>query len=203
MNGISHKPVYVEELLEKKRRPVAAPAVPRETAFGCPRDFLDNRFVYVVLSPRARGLSVGVNMNPDRLCDFDCIYCEVNRSKPSRETELDTAVMAHELERTLAFVASPQFRELSPYHNLPAELLRLHHVTISGDGEPTLSPYFLDAVRYSRKVGYNSVQAATNGIEFAKSWGSSLASGSSPTSSESVDITPSSMPKAPLWRANL
>src|SRR6476659_3003086 len=32
-----------------------------------------------------------------------------------------------------------------------------------------MSPYFLDAVRYSRKVGYNSVQAATNGIEFAKS----------------------------------
>jgi uncharacterized radical SAM superfamily Fe-S cluster-containing enzyme len=41
-------------------------------------------------------------------------------------------------------------------------------VQFSG-GEPTLSPYFLDAVRYSRHVGYTSVQAATNGIEFAKS----------------------------------
>jgi len=41
-------------------------------------------------------------------------------------------------------------------------------VQFSG-GEPTLSPYFLDAVKYARKVGYNSVQAATNGIEFAKS----------------------------------
>jgi uncharacterized radical SAM superfamily Fe-S cluster-containing enzyme len=41
-------------------------------------------------------------------------------------------------------------------------------VQFSG-GEPTMSPYFLDAVAYSRKVGYNSVQAATNGIEFAKS----------------------------------
>jgi uncharacterized radical SAM superfamily Fe-S cluster-containing enzyme len=41
-------------------------------------------------------------------------------------------------------------------------------VQFSG-GEPTISPYFLDAVRYSRKVGYTSVQAATNGIEFAKS----------------------------------
>jgi uncharacterized radical SAM superfamily Fe-S cluster-containing enzyme len=41
-------------------------------------------------------------------------------------------------------------------------------VQFSG-GEPTLSPYFLDAVRYCKKVGYNSVQAATNGIEFAKS----------------------------------
>jgi 7,8-dihydro-6-hydroxymethylpterin dimethyltransferase len=41
-------------------------------------------------------------------------------------------------------------------------------VQFSG-GEPTMSPYFLDAVRYARKVGYNSVQAATNGIEFAQS----------------------------------
>jgi uncharacterized radical SAM superfamily Fe-S cluster-containing enzyme len=41
-------------------------------------------------------------------------------------------------------------------------------VQFSG-GEPTLSPYFLDAIRYARQVGYNSVQAATNGIEFAKS----------------------------------
>jgi uncharacterized radical SAM superfamily Fe-S cluster-containing enzyme len=42
-------------------------------------------------------------------------------------------------------------------------------VQFSG-GEPTLSPYFVDAVRYAREVGYNSVQAATNGIEFAKSF---------------------------------
>ena len=41
-------------------------------------------------------------------------------------------------------------------------------VQFSG-GEPTMSPYFIDAVRYARKLGYNSVQAATNGIEFAKS----------------------------------
>jgi uncharacterized radical SAM superfamily Fe-S cluster-containing enzyme len=41
-------------------------------------------------------------------------------------------------------------------------------VQFSG-GEPTMSPYFLDAIRYARKLGYNSVQAATNGIEFAQS----------------------------------
>ncbi|MDQ3755232.1 MAG: radical SAM protein [Acidobacteriota bacterium] len=41
-------------------------------------------------------------------------------------------------------------------------------VQFSG-GEPTISPCFIDAIKYSRKVGYNSVQCATNGIEFAKS----------------------------------
>src|SRR3712207_7388309 len=40
-------------------------------------------------------------------------------------------------------------------------------VQFSG-GEPTISPHFIEAIRYSRKVGYNSVQCATNGIEFAK-----------------------------------
>ena len=41
-------------------------------------------------------------------------------------------------------------------------------VQFSG-GEPTMSPFFLKAVNYARSIGYNSVQAATNGIEFAKS----------------------------------
>ncbi len=40
-------------------------------------------------------------------------------------------------------------------------------VQFSG-GEPTLSPYFIDAIAYARKVGFNSVQAATNGVDFAK-----------------------------------
>lgn len=42
-------------------------------------------------------------------------------------------------------------------------------VQFSG-GEPTMSPHFLDAIRYARELGYNSIQAATNGIEFAKSF---------------------------------
>ena len=41
-------------------------------------------------------------------------------------------------------------------------------VQFSG-GEPTLSPHFLEAIRYARQVGYRVIQAATNGIEFAKS----------------------------------
>ena len=41
-------------------------------------------------------------------------------------------------------------------------------VQFSG-GEPTISPHFFRAVKYARRIGYNSVQAATNGIEFAKS----------------------------------
>ena len=120
---------------------------PTDTAFGCPRDFLANRFVYTVVSSRARGLSVGVNMNPDKYCNFDCAYCEVNRDEPSREATLDVAVMAEELEHTLGLVESGQIRERSYYRNVPDELLKLRHVALSGDGEPTLCPCFVEAVQ--------------------------------------------------------
>jgi wyosine [tRNA(Phe)-imidazoG37] synthetase (radical SAM superfamily) len=117
-----------------------------ETAFGYARDFLTNRFVYVVVSPRAHGLSVGINMNPDKRCNFDCVYCEVNRSTPPREQHLDVPVMVRELQQTLALVRDGRLQGVSSLRSLPEELLRLRHVTLSGDGEPTLCPNFSDAV---------------------------------------------------------
>jgi len=116
------------------------------TAFAQPRDFLENRFVYLTISPRARGLSIGINLNPDRKCNFDCIYCEVNRTAPVEDTEIDCDVAAAELEQTLRLVQSGSLRLLRPYHNLPQNLLELRHVALSGDGEPTMSPKFLETV---------------------------------------------------------
>lgn len=116
------------------------------TAFGCPRDFLGNRFVYAVISPRARGLSVGLNLNPDKLCNFDCIYCEVDRSEPPAESRLDIPVMMAELDQTLAMVHSGEILRQPCYRSAPPELLQLRHVTLSGDGEPTLCPVFYAAI---------------------------------------------------------
>jgi wyosine [tRNA(Phe)-imidazoG37] synthetase (radical SAM superfamily) len=132
--------------LERRQRPLAIPIIEAETAFGHPRDFLDNSFVYLVVSPRARGLSVGVNLNPDKWCNFDCIYCEVHRNTPSREQRLNVDVMAAELRKTLAFVYDGRMRERPGYENLPEELIQLRHVTLSGDGEPTLAPNFIEAI---------------------------------------------------------
>jgi wyosine [tRNA(Phe)-imidazoG37] synthetase (radical SAM superfamily) len=119
---------------------------PAATAFGSPRDFLNNRFVYVAISPRAGGLCVGVNMNPDRRCNFDCVYCEVDRQTPSKEQSLDIAVMAVELERTLGLVHTGGIRGHQAYSSLPEEVLKLRHVALSGDGEPTLCPNFAEAL---------------------------------------------------------
>lgn len=122
-------------------------AAPAATAFGCPRNFLDNRFVYTVVSARARGLSIGINMNPDRFCNFDCVYCEVDRGLPVLDQKLDAAVMAEELDQTLFLVRSGKIREHPAYSGLSDELLQLRHVALSGDGEPTVSPNFAEAIQ--------------------------------------------------------
>ena len=139
----------------------------RETAFDRPRDWLGNRFVYAVISSRAGGLSLGVNMNPSRLCNFDCSYCEVDRRAPSSEKQLLVDVMATELHRTLLSVRQGHLRSRPWYHSLPAELLQLRHVALSGDGEPTLAPNFVEAVQAVARVralgGFFKVVLLTNG----------------------------------------
>src|SRR5258708_3607932 len=46
------------------------------------RDFAENVYVYAVVSRRSKGVSVGLNLNPDKVCNFDCVYCQVDRTTP-------------------------------------------------------------------------------------------------------------------------
>ena len=85
-------------------------------------------------------------MNPDKNCNFNCVYCEVHRNGEER-IELDVDQMAEELTATLALVRAERLRERPWYRNLPDELLQLRHVALSGDGEPTLSPRFAEALQ--------------------------------------------------------
>jgi wyosine [tRNA(Phe)-imidazoG37] synthetase (radical SAM superfamily) len=127
-----------------------------------PREFLHHRFTYVVISPRARGLSVGVNLNPDKRCQFNCLYCEVDRAASPSGPDLDVGIMAGELKKTLDYVRDGRLRELHAYRNVPDELLQLRHVALSGDGEPTLAPNFAEALQAVMHV------RALSGLPFFK-----------------------------------
>jgi len=118
-----------------------------EVAFGYPRDFLDNKFVYLVISPRAHGLSIGVNVNPVAKCNLHCLYCEVNRNRQTKDEEFEVNRMAMELGQTLELAQGGWLRQWQRYAKLPPDLLEVRHVALSGDGEPTLSPHFLEATR--------------------------------------------------------
>ncbi len=122
-------------------------AISHEAAFGYPRDFLQNRFVYLVISPRARGLSVGINVNPIVKCNFHCLYCEVDRTLAPQATQLDIDRMATELNQTLELANAGWLRQWPRYANLPENLLQVRHVALSGDGEPTLASQFVEAMQ--------------------------------------------------------
>src|SRR5271166_5872559 len=70
------------------------------------RQFDQNLYVYPVLSRRSRGISVGINLNPDQVCNFDCVYCQVDRRKTSQVTDVDEEQLLQELEATLELVLS-------------------------------------------------------------------------------------------------
>jgi wyosine [tRNA(Phe)-imidazoG37] synthetase (radical SAM superfamily) len=90
---------------------------------------------------------VGVNLNPERRCNFDCLYCEVPRPLPGGNPPVDVEVMAAEVERTLDYVQSDRLRQHPVLGTLPREFVQFRHVALSGLGEPTLCPNFVDVVQ--------------------------------------------------------
>lgn len=134
-----------------------------------PRRFLDNKYVYLVVSRRAGGLSVGINMNPGQECNFDCVYCEVEREHPPIRKPVDSVMVGKELQQVLALLRLNQIRSLPEFKTAPESILQLKQVTLSGDGEPTLCPNFDEVmrevcrVRQDLQVGGFQIVVITNG----------------------------------------
>jgi wyosine [tRNA(Phe)-imidazoG37] synthetase (radical SAM superfamily) len=106
------------------------------------RSFHGNRYVYPVLSRRAGGISVGVNLSGDRSCNFRCVYCQVDRSTPGRQEPVELPRLADELDRTIELVTSGRIYQEPKFHRTPEPLRRLNDIALSGDGEPTAYPDF-------------------------------------------------------------
>jgi wyosine [tRNA(Phe)-imidazoG37] synthetase (radical SAM superfamily) len=107
-----------------------------------PRDLGGTTYVYAVLSRRSGGISIGVNLNPDKRCNFDCVYCQVDRRAVPPPMAVDLETLADELTGVLtaakdgSLAAHPRFRDL------PEVLREVRDVALSGDGEPTTAPQF-------------------------------------------------------------
>lgn len=101
------------------------------------RSFETNRFVYPVLSRRSGGISVGVNLNPDKVCNFDCIYCQVDRTSQSETRFVEMDQLLDELTATLDLVSSGEIYRTEKFGATPESLRRLNDIAFSGDGEPT------------------------------------------------------------------
>ncbi len=122
---------------------------------GKPRvlDFQDHRrelggnlYVYAVVSRRAQGLSIGVNLNPGRDCSFLCRYCQVERSEPPRAVPVHTGRLHQEIDQLLALVGSGDLWRHPPFDTVAAPLRRVADIAIAGNGEPSLCPQLATAI---------------------------------------------------------
>lgn len=116
------------------------------------RSFAANRFVYPVISRRSAGLSLGVNLNPDKICNFDCIYCQVDRSSPGETSFVELPRLLAELEEALRLATSGEIYRDERFADTPEPWRRLNDIAFSGDGEPTTYRNFDEIVAACAQV---------------------------------------------------
>jgi wyosine [tRNA(Phe)-imidazoG37] synthetase (radical SAM superfamily) len=117
-----------------------------------PRDWKSNLYVYPVISRRSGGLSIGVNLNPDAACNFDCVYCQVDRTLPPRVREVEPARLEQELRAMIELAQSGALFADQAFREVPAEFRTIRDISFSGDGEPTTCPHFCEAVEIAARL---------------------------------------------------
>ncbi len=110
------------------------------------RQWRDCLYVYPVISRRSRGLSIGINLNPEKLCTFACVYCQIDRKSRRDLHGVDIPVLRRELDAVLAEAIGGQIWREDRFAATPANLRRVHDIAFSGDGEPTCLANFDQAV---------------------------------------------------------
>lgn len=101
-----------------------------------PRTYRGSTYVYPVLSRRARGISIGINLNPDKVCNFDCIYCQVDRTTEPTLRRVDEEVLRRELAALLREAKEGELFERPEFRTVPETLRVVRDITFAGDGEP-------------------------------------------------------------------
>jgi wyosine [tRNA(Phe)-imidazoG37] synthetase (radical SAM superfamily) len=102
------------------------------------RDSAGLTYVYPVISRRAGGVSVGINLNTNNACNWRCIYCQVPDLKRGSAPEVDLERLAGELRGFLRELLQGDFMQ----QRVPAEARRLNDIALSGNGEPTSAREF-------------------------------------------------------------
>jgi wyosine [tRNA(Phe)-imidazoG37] synthetase (radical SAM superfamily) len=126
------------------------------------RDWRQNFYVYPVISRRSGGLSIGINLNPDAACNFDCVYCQVDRTVPPKVRDVDVTRLGEELIAMIGAAQSGQLFEDPQFADVPPALRIIRDIAFSGDGEPTTCKEFEASValvaRVKQHAGLNTVK---------------------------------------------
>lgn len=117
-----------------------------------PRDWRGFLYTYPVLSRRSRGLSIGINLNPDTACNFDCIYCQVDRSATPRVKKVNLDTLRAELEALITSALDGSIFDEPEFVQTAQHLRCLKDLAFSGDGEPTTCPLFTESVALAAEL---------------------------------------------------
>jgi len=112
------------------------------------RRFADFIYVYPVVSRRSQGLSLGINLNINNACNWRCVYCQVEDLVRGTPTAIDLIKLEQELDAMLEWIVSGDF--IVKY--VSAGLQRFNDISLSGNGEPTLSTEFKSVVEIIAKL---------------------------------------------------
>lgn len=105
------------------------------------RNIFDSKYVYPVVSRRAGGLSLGVNLNTNNACNWQCIYCEIPNLTRGGPEPIEVELLKNELNFWINQIINSNFlKENTPPGTTFAD------VALSGNGEPTAAPEFLDVL---------------------------------------------------------
>ena len=136
-----------------------------------PRDAAGLTYVYPVVSRRSGGVSIGVNLNPNKACNWACVYCQVEGLVRGVAPPIDHTLLARELTEFLAVARTEAWLAA----NAPEGARRLTDVAFSGDGEPTTVADFDAAVacveaalKSAGLLGNLPLVLITNGSQMSK-----------------------------------
>ncbi|WP_324781216.1 radical SAM protein [Thiobacillus sedimenti] len=105
-------------------------------------------YVYPVISRRAGGVSVGVNLNPNNACNWACVYCQVPDLTRGSAPDIDLAQLEAELRALLGEILHGDFMQT----RVPEDARRLNDIALSGNGEPTSARAFPEVIELIGRV---------------------------------------------------
>jgi wyosine [tRNA(Phe)-imidazoG37] synthetase (radical SAM superfamily) len=105
-------------------------------------------YVYPVVSRRAGGVSVGINLNPNNACNWACVYCQVPDLTRGTAPEIDLPQLEAELRAILADILHGDFMQT----RVPEGARRLNDIALSGNGEPTSARAFPQVIELIGRV---------------------------------------------------
>ena len=107
------------------------------------RDRAGMTYVYPVVSRRAGGVSLGVNLNPNNACNWACVYCQVPELVRGTAPPIDLAQLESELRTMLNDIVRGDFMQTQ----VPEDMRRLNDIALSGNGEPTSAREFAAVIQ--------------------------------------------------------